>query len=49
VARGRKAALDSRRAAEQFRTTSGFSRSMRNLGFRSADVFMPRGRRFAKR
>jgi 2-polyprenyl-6-methoxyphenol hydroxylase-like FAD-dependent oxidoreductase len=47
VARGRKAVLSSRRSAAQFHTTSGFSRRMRNLGFRSADAVMALGRKFS--
>jgi hypothetical protein len=39
--------LSSRRSAAQFHTTSGFSRRMRNLGFRSADAVMALGRKFS--
>ena len=49
VARGRKAVLSSRRSAEQFHTTSGLSRRMRNAGFRSADAFMALGRKFSSK
>jgi 2-polyprenyl-6-methoxyphenol hydroxylase-like FAD-dependent oxidoreductase len=40
VKRGRKAVLDSRRAAEQFHTRSRFARVNRNVGFHVANFFI---------
>jgi salicylate hydroxylase len=40
VARGRKAVLESRRAAVQFHTTSRFRQVNRNVGFRVANLFI---------
>jgi 2-polyprenyl-6-methoxyphenol hydroxylase-like FAD-dependent oxidoreductase len=40
VKRGRRAVLQSRRAAEQFHTTDRFQKAMRNLGFRVARLFI---------
>jgi salicylate hydroxylase len=40
VRRGRRAVLQSRRAAEQFHTADRFQRLMRNVGFRVAGMFM---------
>jgi salicylate hydroxylase len=40
VKRGRRAVLQSRRAAAQFHTTDRFQRVMRNLGFRVAGMFI---------
>jgi salicylate hydroxylase len=40
VSRGRKAVLASRRAADQFHTTSRYRQRSRNIGFRLADAVM---------
>jgi 2-polyprenyl-6-methoxyphenol hydroxylase-like FAD-dependent oxidoreductase len=40
VKRGRRAVLQSRRAADQFHTTDRLQRMMRNLGFRVAGLFI---------
>jgi salicylate hydroxylase len=40
VKRGRRAVLQSHRAAAQFHTTDRFQRTMRNLGFRVASLFI---------
>jgi salicylate hydroxylase len=40
VKRGRRAVLQSRRAAEQFHVTDRFQKAMRNIGFRVAGLFI---------
>jgi 2-polyprenyl-6-methoxyphenol hydroxylase-like FAD-dependent oxidoreductase len=45
VGRGRKAALESRRRARQLHTTSGFSRAMRDAGFRKGNAMLKLTRR----
>jgi salicylate hydroxylase len=40
VRRGRRAVLQSRKAAQQFHTTDRFQQSMRNVGFRVARLFI---------
>jgi salicylate hydroxylase len=49
AARGRKAVLESRRAAAQFHTTSRFSQRNRDLGFRMANTFIKLGSRLHRR
>ena len=46
--RGRKAVMESRRAAEQFHVRSGFRQAMRNVGMRVANVFIAFGSRGSK-
>ena len=45
ASRGRKAVMESRRAAEQFHVRSAFRRTMRNAGMRVANVFIAAGNR----
>jgi salicylate hydroxylase len=42
VKRGRRAVLQSRRSAEQFHTTDRLQRTMRDIGFRAARIFIRR-------